>query len=91
MYSYSADDNGKSVEIDLGTPRMNFVQMWDYKDNTSQQILVPSLIFPVIKQPDDGSFYRQSVVVPLIQDILNRDTGGPVRILNATESAQAAE
>jgi hypothetical protein len=78
-------DTGKKVEVDLGTPTIQYVQMWDYNPNYSQEILVPSLIFPILKQPDDN-FYRKAVVIPLIKDILNRSTngGGPIKTLQGT-------
>jgi len=82
LYGYVGDSNAKTVEIDLGTPTQQYVQMWDYSDNTSQQILVPSLIFPVQNPPAEG-YYQQFVIVPLIKDILNRGNGvgGPVKIM----------
>jgi hypothetical protein len=87
MYNYYGDSQGKTVEIDLGTPTVQYVSMWDYQMNSSQQVLVPSLVFPVTKQPADGSFYRNAVVVPLIKNILDRDNGiggGPIRTLEGT-------
>ena len=85
LYNYSYDDpNARVVEVDLGTPTQSYVQMWNYDNNTSQQVLVPSLIFPITNQVSDPGFYRQSVVVPLIKDILdkNDNSGAPAKILN---------
>jgi len=87
LYGYYAGaPEGKTVEIELGTPKLQYVSMWDYQMNSSQQVLVPSLVFPVTKQPTDGSFYRKAVVVPLTKNILdryNQGTGGaPVKIMN---------
>jgi hypothetical protein len=88
MYNYYYGDNSaKVVEIELGTPTMQYVQMWDYQNNISQQLLVPSLVFPITKQPEDGNFWRKSVVVPLIKNILDRDngnSGSPIKTLQGT-------
>jgi hypothetical protein len=83
LYGYYGDPSGKTIEVELGTPKLQYVQMWDYQMNTSQQLLVPSLVFPVTKQASDGDFYRKSVVVPLIKSILDRDQnfGGPIKIM----------
>ena len=91
MYGYIGDGTGKIVEIDLGTPTLQYVQMWDWNSNYSQQMLVPSLIFPVTKQPTDGSFYREAVVVPLVKNILERDNGGPINIMDSTTPPSATK
>ncbi|MBX4205101.1 MAG: hypothetical protein KW788_02860 [Candidatus Doudnabacteria bacterium] len=97
MYGYFGDAQGKIVEIELGTPTLQYVSMWDYQiNNSTQQVLVPSLVFPVLKQPTDAGFYRKSVVVPLIKNILDRDTnpgfgGGPVKIMESTASPSATK
>jgi hypothetical protein len=87
MYGYTGE-GGKVVEIELGTPTLQYVQMWDYQMNSSQQLLVPSLVFPVTKQPSDGSFYRKSVVVPLTKNILDRNNGvgGPIQTMEGNST-----
>ncbi len=88
MYYYGGDPNAKkTVEIDLGTPMMQYVFMWDYSNGTSNQILVPSLIFPVITQPSTGNFYRNAVTVPLIKEILSRDNGGVIKPMQGSSSS----
>lgn len=73
------------VDIELGTPTLALVQMYDYQNNQSIELLVPSLIFPVTKAPTDGPypFFQQNVVIPLAKDILDRnvDGGGPIKIM----------
>jgi hypothetical protein len=90
MYGYLGDQSGKTIEIELGTPTIQYVQMWDYQQNSSQQLLVPSMIFPVLNKPDTQYFYQKAVVIPLIKQILDRagGIGGPVKILETPTAAQ---
>jgi hypothetical protein len=84
LYGYVDPNAQKTVEIELGEPRIEFVKMWNYSNNMSEELLVPSLIFPVLEQPQgEPYFYRKAVVIPLIKQILDRypDAGGPIRIL----------
>jgi hypothetical protein len=96
MYGgYYGDPNAKTQEIELGTPTVQYVSMWNYQMNSSEQVLVPSLVFPVTKQPADGFFYRKAVVVPLIKNILDRDAGsgiggGPIKTLEGSIPPAAA-
>ncbi|HEX5429682.1 MAG TPA: hypothetical protein VFX17_01205 [Patescibacteria group bacterium] len=87
MYgNFGGSEGAKTVELDLGTPVQSFVQMWDYQMNSSQELLVPALIFPITNAPTDGSFYQKAVVVPLISDIL-KENSGPVKILNGNSGS----
>lgn len=63
----------KNVEVKLGTPTVSTVKYYWYdgKGMTSE-LLVPSLVFPVEKNEDANLIYRQSVVVPLAKDVLEK-------------------
>ncbi|MGE5297953.1 MAG: hypothetical protein ACM3KM_02220, partial [Acidobacteriaceae bacterium] len=79
MYGYVQPNAKKFVDIELGTPKIELVRMWNYKNNQSEELLIPSLIFPITKLPDsDPYFYRNSVTVPLIKEILDKDNGNPI-------------
>jgi hypothetical protein len=81
VYGYDpAQSGGRIVEVELGEPRVEYVKMWNYRNNQSEELLIPSLIFPVMSQPTTQDYFRSSVVVPLVKDILNRNDN-PVRIL----------
>src|SRR3989339_627245 len=84
-YYYYQDPSAKTVEITLGTPRLGYMQTWQYTDNVSHELLVPALIFPVTNIPTDAEyFYRESVVIPLAKEIIDqRMQGGdlPVQIM----------
>lgn len=87
IYGY-VGEGSKTVNIELGTPTMQYVNMWDYQAGTSQQLLVPSLVFPVTKQPDvEGGYYRKAVVVPLVKSFLDRNAGSPVHIMEGSSGA----
>ena len=83
MYGYTGDPSGKVVEVDLGTPTQEYVAMWDYSNNIGQQVLVPSLVFPVTDQPKDSGFQNKAVVVPLIKAMLNANN--PVNIFQGAK------
>ncbi len=94
MYGYVDPNAKKVIDIELGSPTIEFVKMWNYKNNTNEELLIPSLIFPVLNQPEIKSpypFYRKSVIVPLVKEILDRDqnNGGPIIYERASEPAVA--
>lgn len=62
--------NGETKTIELGTPIRSYVQVWKYSDNRNNELLVPALIFPIVKAPKD--YYGQkSITVPLVKDMLD--------------------
>ncbi|TAN33614.1 hypothetical protein EPN28_02280 [Patescibacteria group bacterium] len=70
FYAAEQGPNARVVKIELGTPSVELVKIWTYKDNASQELLVPSLIFPITKKPTNAYFYQKNIIVPLIKDIL---------------------
>ena len=82
---YPADSFPQDMKIEkgtvtLGTPTLGFAVHYTYDGMTSQELLVPSLIFPVEKvdAPAEYYFYRQSVVVPLAKDLLKEQNYPPM-------------
>ncbi len=65
----------KSVDITLGTPEVSLVRMYHYRDNMSDELLVPALVFPVTNVPEGEYFYQKSITVPLAADLLKERTG----------------
>lgn len=62
--------NGEVKTIELGTPTRSYVQVWKYSDNRNNELLIPALIFPIVKAPKD--YYGQkSIMVPLVKDMLD--------------------
>jgi len=66
---YGGSENVQTIE--LGTPTRSYVQIWQYKDNRSQELFVPALIFPVLNPPANFYYGQRSVVVPLVQEMLD--------------------
>ncbi|MFA6106980.1 MAG: hypothetical protein WC745_04925 [Patescibacteria group bacterium] len=79
-------------EIGLNTPVLGLVRMWIYKDNASDELLVPALIFP-INDPGAES-WQKNIIVPLVKEIIEtrygNDDGGPVRIMNGANGSSGS-
>jgi hypothetical protein len=61
--------------VELGTPTRSIVKFWmPSNDGLSNELLVPALVFPVTKGPEGHMFYRKTVVVPLVKEVLDSDT-----------------
>lgn len=89
---YYAADGARTVDVEVGTPDVAYVKLWDYKNGLNEELLVPALVFPVLNFDDENlapSFwYRKNIVIPLVKEILdNENSDLPVRILPAAEPA----
>ncbi len=70
VYGYT-DPNAKAVDVELGKPSVELASFGrQTADGTWEDLYVPSLVFPVVKKPADASWLQNSVVVPLIKDLL---------------------
>jgi len=57
--------------VSLGTPTKAYVQTYRYENGRADELLVPALIFPITKRPqNDFYYYENYVIVPLVKDIL---------------------
>lgn len=65
---YMESENLKTIE--LGTPTRSYVQLWRYNGSYGEEILVPSLIFPIKNNPADYYYGQNYIIVPLVKDIL---------------------
>ncbi|OGE74181.1 MAG: hypothetical protein A3I07_01480 [Candidatus Doudnabacteria bacterium RIFCSPLOWO2_02_FULL_42_9] len=63
------EPDAKTVTVELGTPKIEYVRMWQTINNQTKDLYVPSLVFPVTNQPTD--YYTQNVIVPLIKEVLD--------------------
>lgn len=61
-----------SVDVTLGTPEMGFMKLYAYDNATSEELVVPALIFPVTNVPTGEYFYRDTIAVPLAVDLLEK-------------------
>jgi hypothetical protein len=72
--------NGQA-EVALGTPTRQLLKITNYQNGRSEELIVPALVFPVEKS-GSNIYYRSAVVVPLIKELLAKDSAsGPVRIM----------
>ncbi|MFA6171858.1 MAG: hypothetical protein WCW77_02510 [Patescibacteria group bacterium] len=93
LYGGREDDSrpvSKTRQIEVGTPALGLARMWIYKNNISDELLVPALIFPITKN-EIQYFNQKYIVVPLVKEIIDQrkeqDGGGPVRIMEGTSSS----
>lgn len=92
IYGYIYEDAKKTVEIEIGTPQMVYMRMYNYKNNQNDELLVPALMFPITKNLPSEMQWRRSVIVPLAKELLeNNQGGGPIRILEKPMSLPAIE
>ena len=90
-YIMAPQGEEKQVNLDLGTPTVGLVKRWIY-NNTSQELFVPAMVFPIKNLPDNTSVYNApSVIVPLIEEMWpkNNDNTGiyPLRADGVSGSA----
>lgn len=62
-------DETKKITVELGAPTLSYAVFYKETDMASNEVLVPSLVFPV--QQTEG-VYRQSIVVPLAKELLDQ-------------------
>jgi hypothetical protein len=84
-YNYQETDT-KIVEIPVGTPKLQYVRTWQYKNNISDELLVPALVFPILNPDKTDNPYKTSVVIPLAKDLIDQaqkqdNGGGPIRVM----------
>ncbi len=72
--SYQFDKPTKTVDIGISQPEIGYLRSWSYQEGEREELLVPALVFPITKIPDEVSFYKENIkeniVVPLIKKML---------------------
>lgn len=96
-YPY-VDPNSQVITLKLDTPTLQYVKIWYsfYDGNTSYygssgELYVPALVFPIKNQ---GNYWRENIIVPLVKDILDTDNQGqpmPVDLPASTSSSGSAD
>ncbi len=86
-YPSMPDANQQEVKLILGTPIIGYAMFYRYDTGMSEELLVPSLIFPITEAKGETTeWYAPYVVVPLAKDFLNLSIDGP-GIMPMTEPA----
>lgn len=66
----------KVVEVELGEPVLGYASYMRWKDGKNEELFIPSLVFPIMSQPE-GLYYRKNIVVPLVEEFFNQDLNQP--------------
>lgn len=87
MYGNYDPSAPKIQEVEVGTPTLSYLRVYDYNNGLSDELLVPAYYFPILKGLENYDyFYRKAIVVPLVPEMLNTyNGGGPIRILNKAQ------
>jgi hypothetical protein len=62
----------KEVSLSLGTPTLSLATFYRYENGMGEELLVPSLIFPVQTPKDADFYYRSNIVIPLAQEMFDQ-------------------
>ena len=72
---YYQGEASEIKEIILGQGELAYVRYFRYRDGKNEELLVPAMIFPVTKVPDELLYTQQYITVPLIEEIINEFDG----------------
>jgi len=67
---YYRDGQTKTIDINLGTPSLGIMKIWNYDEAEMKgyEVFVPAYVFPVLSESAPSSFYRRNIVVPAVKD-----------------------
>lgn len=76
--NYENQNPTKIIEVKLGTPSRELSKIYNFNPatNMNEELIVPSLVFPVLNQKETG-IYQKHIIVPLVTG-LNGAQGGAV-------------
>lgn len=80
--NYKRDDAKKEVTVNLDTPEIKLIQYWKYDQdsNKTEKLLIPVLSFPIIDTDDDNRLYRNNIMVPLVEGVVDDSSPMPMPI-----------
>lgn len=75
-YFYYEGSDYKNIDIEIGTPTLGMVKIWQYDNNYSNgyELFVPAYIFPVISESESSYFNKQNIVVPAAKDFFIQES-----------------
>ena len=79
------DAKVKNVRVTLGTPTMALSRHYTYGDAMPAELLVPSLVFPVLSVEGNASIYRKAVVIPLAKELFTQSQPPVMPLLEKPE------
>ncbi len=71
-FSGYPEDQIDIIDVAVGTPKIEYVKTWQYKNNSSEELLVPALVFPILNPEKTNDLYKKNVVIPLSQEIIDQ-------------------
>ncbi len=78
--------SGKTVDVEIGTPTLVYMKTWNIQSTETNELLVPAFLFPITKQPEEGTMYQNNIIVPLAKEILfESENHGPVFLLETEQ------
>jgi len=78
VINYYGSSLAERKTIELDTPSIQLIAMYQYTDGQTGMLYVPSLVFPIKEIPKDQYFYKQNIIVPLVKGLVNDN---PVQIM----------
>lgn len=63
------NDEIKYTTINLKNPKLQYIVIYDYKDNKDDQYLVPAIVFEIDKENNNS--FQDNISVPLLKDLYN--------------------
>ncbi len=69
-------------EVQLGTPSIVLTPVTRFTDQYPETYFVPAFSFPITEEPKGLSSSRETVVIPLVEEVRMPRLGAPIRITN---------
>ncbi|MEK7631789.1 MAG: hypothetical protein AAB445_02900 [Patescibacteria group bacterium] len=88
VYGSTATNDAKALTIEVGTPKAGYLFSSYQLDSGSSDVLVPALIFPITKVPTGAQVYSKTIVVPLVQELIEPQIIQPLTSGGATGSIE---
>lgn len=71
------------IDVNINNPQIKYVHTYSYKDNQSEQYLIPAIVFDVENPENNGNYFGDTIVIPLLKDSYKYDEKG--NIIGASE------
>lgn len=75
-YFYYEGDDYKNIDIEVGTPTLGMVKIWQYDNSYSNghELFVPAYIFPIVSESESSYFNKENIVVPAVKDFFIQES-----------------
>ncbi len=92
-YYYQHSDPTETVQMELGTPSLQLVRVWQMTENKylGEELYVPAFVFPLTDQSDKERFYQEAVVVSLVGIETSQGGVRPMPLLEEEEAVPPKE